>query len=57
MKKLKRIIKFLTSEGEVFLCPYCMHHISGIISKCPDCEHEISKDIDVRTTEEYRKKT
>lgn len=50
------IIKFLTSDEVVFLCPYCMRHVCGIISKCPHCERDISKDVDLRTTEEYRRK-
>lgn len=52
----RRIIKFLTSDGAVFICPYCMRHVSGIVSKCPHCERDISKDIDLRTTEAYRRK-
>lgn len=56
MRKPKNIIKFLTSEGKTFLCPYCMCHISGIIPKCSECGRDIGKGLDVRTTEEYRKK-
>lgn len=52
----KGVIKFLTSTETVFLCPYCMRHISGIISKCPHCSHNIGKNIDVRTTEKYRER-
>lgn len=54
--KPKRIIKFLLADGEVYLCPYCMHHMPGIVTRCPDCSREISRNIDLRTTEEYRKK-
>lgn len=56
MGKPRNIIKFLTSDGKVFLCPYCMSHIPGILSKCPECSRDIGRDIDVRTTEQYRKK-
>lgn len=56
MRKPRNIIKFLTSDGEVFLCPYCMRHIPGILSKCLECSHDIGRNIDVRTTEQYRKK-
>ncbi len=54
-RKPRGIIKFLCSDAEVYLCPYCMHHIPGVVPVCPDCGRELGKNLDIRTTEGYRK--
>ncbi len=56
MRKPRKLIKYLLSDDVVYLCPYCMKHVPGKVQACPDCGKTISDEVEVRTTEDYRKK-
>lgn len=56
MARPKQLIKYLFSDSVAYLCPYCMNHQPGVVQSCVECGHVIDGKIDVRTTEEYRRK-
>lgn len=57
MRKPRELIKYLLSDDVTYLCPYCMMHVPSKIQVCPDCgKKKIGNEVDVRTTEGYRKK-